>query len=197
LSDDLNNILCRIFERQPEKRITISELKHRIINCVSFTSSAPLSPPASPRPAAVSDEGSVMSEGSLSDSSSTVSDDSDYDSGYDSASEPETERKQANVTKPPAVPHLISSVPVKAQAVRPVAVAPVTQHYVLPTQEFHRSQWNVPQKVNPWQQSYRFSQPQQSQPHYGMHHASQFYPTYHTQQPVHPEYVHFGRDCWA
>ena len=198
LSDELNSILCRIFERQPEKRISISELKHRINNCATFTSSAPLSPPASPRSTAVSDEGSVMSEGDLSDSCSSMSDDSDYDSGYDSAGEPEAACKQANITKSSQpVPHFITSVSVKAQAVRPVIVAPVTQHYVLPTQEFHRPQWNVPQKANPWQQTYRYSQPQQHQPYFGMHQASHIYPTYHVQQPVHPEYLNFGRDCWA
>ncbi|PVH78714.1 kinase-like protein, partial [Cadophora sp. DSE1049] len=50
LSDELNEILGMIFERNPEKRITVSELKQRIIECIHF--SAPpqqlATPPTSP-----------------------------------------------------------------------------------------------------------------------------------------------------
>jgi serine/threonine protein kinase len=54
LSDDLNDILGRIFNRNPEQRITLPELKSRILACSKFTiPAAPqalLTPPASPEP---------------------------------------------------------------------------------------------------------------------------------------------------
>lgn len=193
LSDDLNNILCRIFERQPEKRITIGELKQRIINCVSFSSNAPLTPPASPRSVAVFDEGSVMSDESLSDCS-ILSDDSDYDSGYDSASEPEPERKVETVNKPThKAPHFIIH---KPQVVRQAPLAPVTQHYVLPSQDFHRSHWSATPKVNTWHQHPGYSHLQPTQPHYVMPSNSHFYPVYHAHSSHPMDYVQFGQECW-
>lgn len=204
LSDDLNDILCRIFERRPEKRITVGELKQRIINCSNFSSVNTLAtPPASPRTAAVSDEGSVMSEGSLSDSCSTLSDDSDYDSGYDSASEPEPEQKREAIVKPspPATRTLVQpSQFIKVPVVRPAPAAPASQHYVLPSQEFHGSHWNVPQKFNTWYQPTMYGHPQQQQPHYGMQ-TSHYYPVYQSQppihSPIHSEYPQYVRACWA
>ncbi|KAF7529427.1 hypothetical protein G7054_g9848 [Neopestalotiopsis clavispora] len=55
LSDELNDILGRIFTRNPDQRITLSELKNRIMACQRFTVQ-PLAtqvlptPPASPEP---------------------------------------------------------------------------------------------------------------------------------------------------
>ncbi|KAL2066934.1 hypothetical protein VTL71DRAFT_1358 [Oculimacula yallundae] len=84
LTDELNEILGMIFERNPEKRITIGELKQRIFRCASFTTPQIQllpTPPASPRSSPVdeydscSTDGSDMSdEGSLTSSCSTVSD---------------------------------------------------------------------------------------------------------------------------
>jgi serine/threonine protein kinase len=192
LSDDLNNILCRIFERNPEKRITIGELKQRIISCPNFSSSTTLStPPSSPRTSAVSDEGSYMSEGSLTGSCSSLSDDSEYDSGYDSATESEPKRM---ATKPsPVVP----TPTVKAQVERPAPVAPFAQHYVLPSQEF-QTNWNTPQKVspNPWYQPYPQQQHQQQRQQQQHHYGSHFYPVYPAHPPIHAEYAQYP-GCWA
>ncbi|KAI1828541.1 kinase-like domain-containing protein [Xylaria intraflava] len=54
LSDDLNDILGCIFTRNPDERITLPELRSRILACPKFTVPAPpqalLTPPASPEP---------------------------------------------------------------------------------------------------------------------------------------------------
>lgn len=54
VSDELNDILGRIFTRNPDHRITLPELRARIIACSGFTqqaAAAPLpTPPASPEP---------------------------------------------------------------------------------------------------------------------------------------------------
>ena len=60
LSNELNDILGRIFTRNPDERITLSELRRSIIACPKFTVPAvpavtalatpPVSPPASPEP---------------------------------------------------------------------------------------------------------------------------------------------------
>ncbi|KAI0514830.1 kinase-like domain-containing protein [Xylaria bambusicola] len=54
LSDDLNDILARIFTRNPDARITLPELRNRILACSQFTIAATpqavLTPPASPEP---------------------------------------------------------------------------------------------------------------------------------------------------
>jgi hypothetical protein len=104
LSDELNEILGMIFARNPEDRITIGELKYRISQCSSFSAppqsqqqlpTPPHSPCqvafepecASPSPISFdcSDDGSISSdEGSLISSCSTLSDNTDSDSGYES-----------------------------------------------------------------------------------------------------------------
>lgn len=52
VSDELNDILGRIFTRNPDHRITISELRARILSCSRFTEppagARPPTPPASP-----------------------------------------------------------------------------------------------------------------------------------------------------
>ncbi|KAI0533895.1 kinase-like domain-containing protein [Xylaria digitata] len=54
LSDDLNDILGRIFTRNPDERITLPELRNRILACSQFTIPATpqvvLTPPATPEP---------------------------------------------------------------------------------------------------------------------------------------------------
>ncbi|KAI0443692.1 Pkinase-domain-containing protein [Xylaria telfairii] len=54
LSDDLNNILGRIFTRNPDERITLPELRNRILACSKLTIPAVpqtlLTPPVSPEP---------------------------------------------------------------------------------------------------------------------------------------------------
>jgi serine/threonine protein kinase len=69
LSDELNDILGRIFTRNPKQRITLPELRTRILACPSFTVStvsepqALLSPPASPKPVESYDTASVADFG--------------------------------------------------------------------------------------------------------------------------------------
>lgn len=50
LTDELNDILGRIFNPTPEHRITLPELRNRILNCSQFTVPAmsPATPPATP-----------------------------------------------------------------------------------------------------------------------------------------------------
>ncbi|KAI1127922.1 kinase-like domain-containing protein [Nemania abortiva] len=54
LSDDLNDILGRIFTRNPDERITLPELRNRILACSKLTTpvvpEAIITPPASPEP---------------------------------------------------------------------------------------------------------------------------------------------------
>lgn len=54
MSDELNDILGRIFTRNPDQRITLSELRNRILSCAQFTVQPPTqalpTPPASPEP---------------------------------------------------------------------------------------------------------------------------------------------------
>jgi serine/threonine protein kinase len=98
LSDELNDILGRIFNPNPEQRITLPELRNRILACSRFTVSpmstaAPLTPPASPEhlPKYVDNEDAIIDdydydsplspassnsddEGSLTSSGSTIDD---------------------------------------------------------------------------------------------------------------------------
>jgi hypothetical protein len=95
LSDELNDILGMIFERDPERRINIGDLKKRINNCRQFSVSQMATPPQSPLFApeydspfsSISDDGTsstMFDDGSLTGSASTLSDDSVHDSGSDS-----------------------------------------------------------------------------------------------------------------
>ncbi|CEJ81767.1 Putative RAN protein kinase [[Torrubiella] hemipterigena] len=96
LSDDLNDILGRIFHPNPEFRVGISELRCRIMACTNFTMPAPAAiatPPASPQQQileysceedaivddydydeALSPASSCSDEGSLTSDGSTLSD---------------------------------------------------------------------------------------------------------------------------
>ena len=66
VSDELNDVLGRIFTRNPEERITIPELRARILACSRFTeqpTAAPLStPPASPGQTTYVCEESIMDD---------------------------------------------------------------------------------------------------------------------------------------
>jgi len=169
LSDELNEILGMIFERNPEKRITVSELKQRIIECVYFSAppqeqlpTPPTSPLSSPidEYESLSNDGSIMSdEGSLTGSCSTLSDsdsesrsESGSDSGYDSREgSPELEDQVSfepcnniNTNNRDAQQH------VQRQAIpAPFVNQPA---YVLPHQEFQGNPWGQPAKPNPWMQ---------------------------------------------
>jgi serine/threonine protein kinase len=157
LSDELNDILGMIFARNPEERITIGQLKYRISQCTSF--SAPLqaqqlpTPPQSPCQVAFepecsspspisfdcSDDGSISSdEGSLISSCSTLSDNTDSDSGYESMESEPFEPVDPAVGQP------------KVQ--RPVESTPFShQAYVLPSQqEYNGNPYGVPSKPNLW-----------------------------------------------
>lgn len=98
VSDELNDILGRIFDRNPEQRITLPELRQRILSCSTFTEqpapvmprAMPISPPAMPEHTSVyvdCEDVAVedyeydaplspsSSDGSLSDEGSTCSSD--------------------------------------------------------------------------------------------------------------------------
>jgi serine/threonine protein kinase len=189
LSDELNDILGMIFERNPEQRITVGELKRRIIACSSFSAPQVYTPPASPSVfpsdgacTSLSNDGSVSSsEGSLTGSCSTLSDsDTDSDSGYES-SEEQPKQQQPEPVNPvlPAhqtVPQQRSAAPVPFQQ----------QAYVLPAQEYHGNPWGVAAKANPYSHYWRPYEHQyealhaaQQQAHSGVYHT-QFHPSpYH------------------
>lgn len=73
ITDELNDILGRIFVRNPDERITLPELRARILACSRFTeqpAAMPLpTPPVSPEQTAVC----------VNDEESAVEDDYDYD----------------------------------------------------------------------------------------------------------------------
>jgi serine/threonine protein kinase len=193
LSDELNSILGMIFESNPEKRISVSELKVRIRACQTFTTTQtqlPISPPQSPifsgnvsQGSALSfeEDGSVISdasdEGSLTGSCSTLSDlDSDSlsevgDSGY--ATDPE-EEQQAAVVQPPV-----------QQFIFP------TQQYVLDpqAQQYSGNRLAIPSKYAAPQQHWndQFEQQYHGYPNQarGCH---EYYP-----QAL---YYHHIRECW-
>jgi serine/threonine protein kinase len=83
ISDELNDILGRIFVRNPEERITLPELKARIAACSRFTeqpAAMPLpTPPASP-------EQTQQQQPYVYDDESAVEDDYDYDAPLSPAS---------------------------------------------------------------------------------------------------------------
>lgn len=173
LSDELNEILGMIFERNPEKRITVSELKQRIIECIHFSAppqqlpTPPTSPLSSPvdEYESLSDDGSIMSdEGSLTGSCSTLSDsdsetrsESGSDSGYDSrGSSPELEDQ---LCFEPCNNNDFNNIHInnrdaRQHVQRPAIPAPFVHQpaYVLPPQEFQGNPWGQPAKPNPWMQ---------------------------------------------
>jgi hypothetical protein len=80
ITDELNEILGRIFVRNPDERITLPELRARIMACSQFTeqpAAMPLAPtPASPEQALTY----------VTDEESAVEDDCDYDAPLSPAS---------------------------------------------------------------------------------------------------------------
>jgi serine/threonine protein kinase len=114
LAPELNMILRRIFECDPQQRISMAELRDLILACPRFTMSSyhelppsppvqtfeyvdtmdcanmalPPSPPASPPPASFHDQGSQWSLFSPSTKQSSGSSSSSTDSGYESDSSP-------------------------------------------------------------------------------------------------------------
>lgn len=124
ISDELNDILARIFTRVPEQRITISELKARILACSRFTEqpcTVPQvlpTPPVSPEHHYVDYEDATIddaeydaplsptsSDGSLSDGSSTCSSDegslASSCSTVDDLEDDDLCRERPEVTTPP------------------------------------------------------------------------------------------------
>ncbi|KAI8624636.1 Pkinase-domain-containing protein [Xylariaceae sp. FL1651] len=84
LSDDLNDILGRIFTRNPDQRITLPELRNRIQACSKFTMPATAqalpTPPASPEPLEYVDCGDSIDDMSYDPPLSPASSDSDGES---------------------------------------------------------------------------------------------------------------------
>jgi serine/threonine protein kinase len=213
LSNDLNEILGMIFERNPEKRITVSELKQRIIECVHF--SAPPqqlpTPPASPLSSPVeyeslSNDGSIMSdEGSLTGSCSTLSDsdsesrsESGSDSGYDSREgSPELEDQDCFEACSNNINININNRDAPQHVQRPANPAPFVQQpaYVLPAQEFQGNPWGQPAKPNQWMQHWGNPYDHQFEQLQAVHvHPAPavypFYPALHS--PHHNQYIRHG-----
>jgi serine/threonine protein kinase len=150
LSDELNDILGMIFEPNPEHRISIEQLKHRIGECLNFCAPSlpspaqlptpPQSPVASPIHEDVdsaSDDDSVLSENcSLTGSCSTVSDgfECGSDSGCESPLEPAVDRQefiaQSNKVSRPS--------------------APFRPQYVLPSPREYSNPWGGIPVKNTW-----------------------------------------------
>ncbi len=122
VSDELNDILGRIFTRNPEQRITLSELKARIMACSRFTEqpTAMLSPPATPEhtPTYADYEESIMdddfdydaplspsSTDSMSDDESTCSsDEGSLPSSVEDLDDDDFEDHPEAKTPPPTIP---------------------------------------------------------------------------------------------
>ena len=161
-----------IFERNPEDRITIGELKRRIFECSHFTGPTEqlsrqqlVTPPQSPvysgpydapSPASsCSDSDSVFSDAGLTDSASSSDEedfDSDSDSGSDSAMDQDQE-SQFEVVEP-QVETPESVFPVTPREKRPTApysrpTVSFPQQYVLPQESQYQV---VPTKQNPYYQ---------------------------------------------
>ncbi|KAH8882611.1 Pkinase-domain-containing protein [Thozetella sp. PMI_491] len=119
VSDELNDILGRIFTRNPEQRITLAELKARIAACSRFTEqpTAMVSPPASPEhtPTYADYEESIMdddsdyeplspaSSDSMSDDESTCSSEGSIPSSIEDLEDDVEDYPEAR-TPPPTLP---------------------------------------------------------------------------------------------
>jgi hypothetical protein len=208
LSDELNDILGMIFTRNPEERITVGQLKFRISQCSSF--SAPTqqpqqlpTPPQSPCQVAFepecsapspisfdcSDDGSISSdEGSLISSCSTLSDNTDSDSGYESMDSESYEIVDPAVGQP------------KVQ--RPVDPTPFSHlQYVLPSQQEYNPNPNfyggAPTKPTLWpDQTQSWGNPyeqQYEQMHAVPQHVHAVYPFAHP--ALFPSHYQFAREA--
>ena len=169
LSDELNDILGMIFERNPEDRITVGQLKRRIFECTHFIAppqmatksvtiqqlATPQQSPCSsdsydaPSPASsCSDADSIFSNAGLSDGSS---DEEDFDSDYDSEDSAMDQDLPFEVVESPVdVPKFAS--PTQPTIKRPTVpysrpTVPFQQQYVLPQETYPVS---VPTKPNPY-----------------------------------------------
>jgi hypothetical protein len=209
ISDELNDILVMIFERNPEERITVSQLKRRIFECNHFTAphqaikstaiqqqATPAHSPCSsdiydsPSPASsCSDTDSIFSNAGLSDSSS---DEEDLDSGYDSedsAMEQDHVVPFELVESPVDTPKFVS--PVSNKEKRPaVPYSPPTvqfpqQQYVLPQESSYPV--SVPTKPNPY---FQYWAPYQQHHFERLQAVPQVYQPCYTPPPQHyPVYV--------
>lgn len=96
VSDELNDILGRVFTRNPDHRITLSELKARILACVRFTEqptvtvpqAMPSAPPAAPvyAPVYVDEDYDLLAPLSPASSDDSLSDDGSSCSSDDEGS---------------------------------------------------------------------------------------------------------------
>jgi serine/threonine protein kinase len=170
LSDELNDILGMVFERNPEERITVSQLKRRIFECSQFTGPAQQSkqlstPPQSPvysgpssyypsPPSSCSDDSDCFSDPESLDSASS-SDEEDSDSDFDSSDsamdqdrEPQFEVFEPHVEAVKSV----SPAPITPIEKRPTVPysrpnVPFPQQYVLPQKSLYQM---APSKQNPY-----------------------------------------------
>ncbi|KAL3427865.1 Ran1-like protein kinase [Phlyctema vagabunda] len=208
LSDELNTILGMIFERDPETRISIPELKQRIMRCRNFTAPQQITPPHSPvydntvsRDSSVSfeDEQSVVSdtsdvsdvsdEGSLTGSCSTLSDDDlevyyEAQTGSTAPNHPEAQRNRLSVPS-------LNTQSTRADS----GYGSDLDHAQQPRQNLAPQQYVLaqPPNGNPWHQPQKYATTQYWVDQYEQNMRGA-YPTYHgyAQTPFVP---HF-RDCW-
>lgn len=147
LSDELNDILGMIFEHDPRRRITVGELKERIMACQYFTASSQLpSPPQSPLFSPVcesprspsSDNGSDTSEESVC---SLVSDDTPSEFDSDDCSISDDESLPATPITDSEYDSTYGSISEGSfEIVTPHVQRPLAkQQYVLPSQEYYRT----------------------------------------------------------
>jgi hypothetical protein len=179
LSEELNQILGMIFTRDPEKRITVSELKRRIQDCSSFSGPlvshlpSPISSPSTSSQGFYFSQGdsipdspvsSASDDGSIGESCSTfsdvdISDIEDFDCGSDDF-EPQDESDSSYGS----MDEEERPTPEIKRPAAPFAHHHQYQQYVLPPQDPYAHRGQMPPKVlvpnpyvahhNPWMQSW-------------------------------------------
>ena len=156
VSDDLNDILCQIFQRNPESRITIAQLRQRIMSCQNFSTPAPvqhqhLTPFSSPQCCAVDDSDSDSYDSSPSDNGSTLSDAESLTDSCSTVSDSELDPEDSGYGSMCEAEPVDDLEPMQAEVERQASTAPFpSQAYVLPSHEYQRNPWNIPAKPNPW-----------------------------------------------
>jgi serine/threonine protein kinase len=211
LSDELNNILGMIFARNPEDRITVDQLKLRILHCSGFSAaqqqplSTPLpTPPASPISTAAnpsyavpprtdlatehlsytySTDGSISSDDSLSSVDSFASSVSTLSDHTDPGLESmDQDSEPIEPLKPFGQPNVPNS--------------PFThQAYVLPQQEFNGSNpWGaIPTKPNPYMSYQSWGNPYEQQ-YEQIHAFPQHVQALYCQPRLFPSHYQFPRE---
>ncbi|TVY17397.1 Negative regulator of sexual conjugation and meiosis [Lachnellula arida] len=145
LSDELNDILGMVFESDPQKRITVSELKHFIFHCPGFSApvQAPQLPTQSSSSRSVSSNGSNDSYGSSNESMvSSTSSISSNGSDFSACDSPRMDVEQ----------DFRGDAPVAANGPTQRHVPHVKQTYVIPSHSDFQPYCQGPTKHNSYEQ---------------------------------------------